>query len=725
MSTHRKTRWRIPFIEQMEQSECGICCLSMILAYYHCHIPLHELRERGGAGRDGVTLLTILKMAQSLGMEGHGQRIEWQDLAKIETPAILHWEGNHFVVLEKVKQGKAVILDPAIGRRVIADEELQHKFSGVALCLMPTDRLITNKPKRVWGHYLKMLGKHPWLVGTIIVWSLWIQMLALISPIATRYLIDEIILPNELSLMAGLGGGLLCLALINFVFLFLRARFLVKLQNSLDWQLMSGFYKHLLRLPYQFFQLRNSGDLIVRANSNMAVRDLLTTRTVTAILDGGMVLFFLLYMLDRSPLLTGWVVLVGVLQVIVLLTMGPTIKRLSQEQILKQTVAASALIESLRGISVVKTEGIEERTFSKWAAFYQEQLKATKRRGIVEANVDSIVNGLRYLAPLLLLWVGAWEVICYEMTLGEMFAFFSLAFAFLTPLTSFVTTLNQMFVIGAYLNRILDIHEAKPEQEEEAVSAPPVLQGEIELNGVSFRYHPYAATVIENVSLHIKPGQIVAIVGSSGSGKSTLASLLLGLYAPTEGSVTFDGIDLAGLDKSAFRRQIGVVQQHTFIFNNTIAANIALHDPDMPMNRIVEAAKMAGIHDTIMQMPMKYATLISEAGTNLSGGQRQRIALARALAHSPKILLLDEATSALDTVTEKAVEENLAQLPCTRVVIAHRLSTIVNADLIVVLEDGRIVEQGTHQELLERSGTYATFYQTKSMDAHRLEEVAG
>lgn len=715
----RKTRWRVPFIEQMEQSECGICCLSMILAYNHCHVPLHELRERGGAGRDGITLLTLLKMAESMGMEGYGKRVEWKDLPTVQAPAILHWEGNHFVVLEKSKRGKTVILDPAIGRRVIADEELRTKYSGVVLCLSATERVIMNKPKRVWGHYFRLLGKQPWLVTTIIVWSLWIQMLALISPITTRYLVDEIIFPNELQLMYGLGVGLACLTLVNFLFVFLRSRFLVKLQNSLDWQLMSSFYKHLLRLPYQFFQLRTSGDLIVRANSNMAIRDLLTTRTVTAILDGGLVLFFLIYMLDRSPLMTGWVVLVGVLQVAVLLSMSPVIKRLSQEQILKQTAASSSLIESLRGISVVKTEGIERHTYDKWAVLYQELLKTSMKRGMAEANVDSIVNGLRYMAPLLLLWLGAWQVVSYQMTMGEMFAFFSLALAFLTPLTSFITTINQMIVIGAYLNRILDIHEAKPEQDETTEFLPPSLQGNIELNQVSFRYHPYSQIVIRDVSLQIKAGQKIAIVGPSGSGKSTLASLLLGLYHPTEGKLTFDGIDLATLDKSAFRRQIGVVLQHTFVFNCSIAANISLHDPSIPMSRIVEVAKMAGIHEDIMQMPMKYQTLVSEAGTNISGGQRQRLALARALAHSPKIMLLDEATSALDTLTEKAVETNLSDLNCTRIVIAHRLSTIMNADLIVVLDEGQIVEQGTHYELVQRGGRYAEFYRIKSNESDK------
>ncbi|MGG1556462.1 peptidase domain-containing ABC transporter [Paenibacillus ferrarius] len=705
-----RKRRRVPFIEQMEHSECGICCLAMILDYYHCYVPLLELREKGGAGRDGVNLLSLRNIARGYGLEAYGQRTEVDKGAKLAEPCILHWENNHFVVLERLTGSRAIIVDPAIGRRSIPLTEFREKYSGALLVLRPTKQLAYRKKRPLWIDYMKLLSQHTPSVTKIIVWSLWIQMLALVAPISIRFLIDEVIVPRETGILTAVGVGFASLSVIHLVFLLLRSRTLVTLQNHLDWNLMSTFFYRMLSLPYKFFQLRSTGDLIVRANSNMMLRDILSTRTVTALLDGGMVVFFLLFMLDRSPSLTGWVVVTGMIQVIILLATRNKIKQLAQEQILKQTLASNSFVETIRGITDVKAGGIEKLAYARWEQLYKEQLASVRKRGILEANVASLVDGLRFAAPLVLLWIGTKQVISYQMTLGELFAFFTLAAAFLTPLTALVTSLNQMIVMGAYLNRILDIHESKVEQDDSEVQKPPSLKGKVELRNVSFGYHTESPEVIRKVSVTINPGQKIAIVGASGSGKSTLAGLLLGLYLPTEGEVFFDDQNLTLLDKPALRNQIGVVMQNTFIFNRSIAENIAIHDPTLTMKQIVEVAKMAGIHDEIMQMPLNYQTLISEGGTNLSGGQRQRIALARALTRNPAIILLDEATSALDTLTERTVEQNLSGLQCTRIVIAHRHSTIVNADLILVLEGGSIKEAGSHQELLAGEGYYASLY---------------
>ncbi|MFC4767338.1 peptidase domain-containing ABC transporter [Effusibacillus consociatus] len=712
---------RVPFIEQMEQSECGLCCLAMVLAYYKRHVSLSELRERGGGGRDGTNLLSLRNIANSLGMESEGRRIPWDRLHEIRLPAILHWDKKHYVVLEKLKSGKALILDPAVGRRIINIDELKELYSGVVLLCVPGSNFVRSKLKSVWIQYLKLLFSEPWLVISLIVWSLWIQFLTILTPMITQYLVDMVMIPKEVGLLGGIAVGMGCLLVAQIFFTFLRARFLVTFQIALDWQLMSRFFGHLLRLPYQFFQLRTSGDLILRANSNMIVREVLSTRTVTAMLDGGLVLFFLFYMLKQSPMMTSWIVAIGASQVTILAVTNSWLKRLSQEEILWQTAATSFLTEVLHGISLVKSEGAEQLTYDRWSQLFQNQLKAARKRGYISANVDTIINTHKYATPLLLLWLGAQQVVSGQMTLGAMFAFYTLALSFLNPLTSLVSTINQMVIVGAYLNRIMDINESKPEQNQNEVIRPERLEGKIELRNVSFRYHKFSPEVIRNVSLTVLPGQKIALVGASGSGKSTLASLLLGLYMPTEGTILYDGQDLSTLDKPALRNQIGVVMQNTFLFSRSIRHNIALHDPEMPFERIVKAASIAEIHHEIMRLPMKYETVISEMGSNISGGQRQRIALARALAHQPAILLLDEATSALDTVTEKRIDENLSNLHCTRVVIAHRLSTIINSDLIIVVHDGQIVEKGTHEELVCLNERYARFYQTKVQEEEEIE----
>ncbi|RFA32756.1 hypothetical protein CAI16_16985 [Virgibacillus dokdonensis] len=707
------SRFRVPFIEQMEQSECGICCLAMILSYYKHNISLSKLREIGGGGRDGINLLTLRNIARSLGMESEGQKVSINGLKEISQPAILYWGNNHFVVLERVKKNKVCILDPSIGRRVIDKNELENAYSGMALILKPTKKLTKIKAKSVWTKLLKMMLKEKWLVSTILVWALWLQILALLTPMLTQYITDHVLTPENMEPMKIVAVGMLFLLTFQTIFTFLKSRYLVKLQNALDWQLMSVFFHHLLRLPYKFFQLRTSGDLILRANSNMIIREVLSSRMVNAILDGGFIIVFVIYMLQQSLIMTSWVLLIGFVQVIIVCLSNLLMKRYSQEELLRQTAASSYLTEAIHGISVVKSTGAEEVTYNDWSNLFKKQIVAARRRGMLSANTESITNILKFAAPLILLWVGSHQVVSNQMTLGAMFAFFTIANSFFGPLTSLVTTFNQIIIVGVYLNRVLDIIESPTEQGEKNTIQLKKLEGEIELRNVSFKYHLSGNKVVKNVSLKISKGEKVALVGVSGSGKSTLAHLLLGLYDPNEGEILYDGHDLSAINKSDLRKQLGVVTQDTFLFNRSVFDNIAMYNPNISYDQVVSASKIAGIHNTIMGIPMKYETIISEMGSNISGGQRQRIALARAICQNPSVLLLDEATSALDTLTEQKVDQCLSSLDCTRIVIAHRMSTIKNADTIIVIHDGQIVEQGTHEELMNLEMHYADLYKTK------------
>lgn len=716
-------RLRVPFVEQMEQSECGLCCLAMVFSYYKSEVPLAELRDRGGGGRDGTNLRTLRDIARSLGMVSNGYKADTEQLRHIQLPAILHWKGDHFIVLEKIKKTTIHIVDPAIGRLTLPTEEFENGYSGTVLLIQPGPSFEKWTKKSVWIQYLQLLKNESWLVSSMLVWTLWIQLLALITPMATRYLLDYVILPEDSAYMSQILVGIICLVVVYLIISFIRGRILVQLQNKLDLLLMSRFFDRLLRLPYQFFQLRTSGDLILRANSNMMIREILSSRTVSIVLDGGLVLMFSLYMLKYSPVMTGYMMLISVLQVSTLLISNPHIKRLTQEEILRQTAAASYLTEAIQGILSVKSEGAEKLAYQQWSKLFQEQMKAAEKRGFMASYVETINSVLKYGAPFLLLWMGTWQVLAQKMTVGTMFGFYSLAIGFLVPLYSLVTTGTQMTVMGRYFNRIMDILGAPVEQEKGSAGNEHQLKGEIRLENVSFQYNQYSPKVLRNVSLHIQQGQKVAIVGASGSGKSTLACLLLGLYEPTEGTIWFDNVDLKDVDKALLRKQMGVVMQHTTVFNRSIYENISLHNPQLPSELILEAAKLAEIHEDIMRMPMQYGTMLSETGSNISGGQKQRIALARALTHRPAILLLDEATSALDVTTEQRIQDNLVHLCCTRIIIAHRLSTILDADNIIVLHNGEIAEIGTHFDLLNNNGHYAQFYR-KRMEEQQNEGVS-
>jgi ABC-type bacteriocin/lantibiotic exporter with double-glycine peptidase domain len=400
------------------------------------------------------------------------------------------------------------------------------------------------------------------------------------------------------------------------------------------------------------------------------------------------------------------VLVLGVLQIAVFIFTRRKQRDLMSENLHIQAKSQSYQVEMLTGIETLKAMGSEQRAAEHWSDLFVDVLNVSLARGRLSAWIDSITSTLKLGSPLLILGMGALLVLQGNLSLGTMLALNALAAGFLGPLGNLVGTAGQLQILGSYLERIEDVMAAPAEQDPTKARQPAKLKGRISLDDVSFRYSPAAPMVVRNVSLEITPGQFVAIVGRSGSGKSTLASLLLGLYAPTAGSIRYDGVDLSELDLRSVRRQVGIVTQRPYLFGTTIRANIALSEPALPLDQVMDAARRARIDHEIAEMPLGYDSLLLDGGASLSGGQRQRVALARALVRQPAILLLDEATSSLDALTEREVQDELAKLNCTRVVIAHRLSTIVHAELILVLEDGKVVEQGRHDELLKRRGVY-------------------
>lgn len=444
----------------------------------------------------------------------------------------------------------------------------------------------------------------------------------------------------------------------------------------------------------------------MRLNSNTLIRDILTAGALSALIDGTLVSSCLIVLVIVNPRMGAVVVGLGLTQIAVFFLTRSRQRELMAEELHTQSRAQSYQVEMLSGMESLKANGGERRAVEHWTNLFIDSQNVAIERGRLGALVESLMSTLRLGAPIVVLVAGAILVLRGDMTLGTMLAMNALAAGFLAPVSTLVSTAEQFLRLGTYVGRLDDVFGAPAEQDDSKVVQAQQLTGRLRLEHVSFRYSELSPLVINDVTIDIESGQFVALVGHSGCGKSTLASLLLALYRPTSGRVLYDGQDLAGLDVRSVRTQFGVVMQRPHLFAASVRQNITLGDPSVELQDVIDASKIAQIHDDIAAMPMAYETLLSDGGGSVSGGQRQRLTLARALVRKPAILLLDEATSALDATTEASVQKAIEQLRCTRIVIAHRLSTVIRADLILMMRDGQVVERGTHHDLLALKGYY-------------------
>lgn len=710
---------KVPFIEQIEHSECGLACVAMILGYYQHNVGLIDLREEFGVPRGGHTLSNLSEILNQKDCATKGFRTTIQDLKEFKLPVILFWEQKHFVILEKISKKKFYIIDPAYGRIKLTKEKFETSYSNILLTVTPKKKLPKIAKESNIRFLVNYAFKQPSLIIKIVVLTLCVQLLSITVPYITAHITDDIVLKanyDQLTII-GLLIGILFIAylLISLARVFIISR----LQTTMDCFMMTTFMQHLLKLPYRFFENRSNGELIFRANSNVYIRQILSNRTITLLVDSLLLFIYFILMLRISIDMSFIVLILGGIILGFLLLSSNITRNLSKQNIHTQTKVQNKLTESITGIVDIKMMGNEDTIFHEWKEHFENQLKHTEKQNNWTGSIGATTTAIQFIFTLFLLWYGTYKIFNSELSLGTLLAFNSLALSFITPLVSIGTTYIDLVVVGTFIQRLNDIIKATPEITNSQKMMLQKINGQIEFKNVSFRFDSFSDDTIKNVSFIIQPGEKVAIVGASGSGKSTIAKLLLGLYEPTDGYILMDGNPLNNLNRRELRKRMGAVLQDVSLFNKSILENIITDVSDINIENAVAAAKLACIYDDIIKYPTGFFTLVSENGLNFSGGQKQRLLLARALAKNPSILILDEATSAVDSLTENKIYRKIkTELACTTIIITHRLSTILEVDKILFVHQGSIKEVGSFKELMTLKGMFYELYQSQN----KLEE---
>ena len=704
---------RFRLVQQAEEMDCGAACLAMICRHYGIPMTLGKLRELANVTREGATLESLSKVGESLGFTTRGIQCTYEALLGFDLPFIAHWEGYHYIVVYGISKHHVWVADPGLGFRKMTVQEFEKGWAGTCLLFTPgTDMVQLAAARSPWVRFIGYLKPYKRLLGHLFIATFVIQMLGVAPPIIIQHILDEVIVHQNVPLLHLLIVGLIISNLFTQMTSVLRAFLSNFMIRNMDFAMMSGFLKHALSLPIPFFAKRKTGDIFARFQENQTIRAFLTESTVTTVLNLLMVFIYFSILFVYSVKMTLVLMLLVIPILVLTVSVTPRVKRYAREAFQASTDAESALMEIIGGAETVKGMGIERPMRLKWERKYAGSLDVQYRAQRFNILIGLVSQLFNAAITISILWMGANLVLAQELTIGQLIAFNSFMGSVLSPLMGLVALWNRVHEAGVAMERLGDILEMEPEQRPEELASRvllPDLRGDIELKGVYFRYGgnetPY---VLENISLEIRSGQLVAIVGQSGSGKTTLAKLLVGFYMPSEGSVTVDGYDLTVIDKEYYRAQIGYVMQSNLLFSGTIAENIASGDENPDRNRIIEVAKLADAHGFISNMSLGYEQVVGERGVGLSGGQLQRLCIARALYHDPKLLVFDEATSALDTQSESNILRNMQDIlkGRTGVVIAHRLSTIMSADKILVLYNGCVIEEGPHEELVNRKGMY-------------------
>ncbi len=704
---------RFPLVEQAEESDCGAACLAMICRYYDIPLTLGKLREMANVTTEGATLDSLARVGESLGFTTRGVKCTFESLKGFDLPFIAHWEGYHYVVVYGVSKRHVWVADPARGFSRMTVADFEKGWTGTCLLFVPSAELAPGVASASpWARFARYLAPFKNVIGFILLATLVIELLAVVPPVIVQNILDRVVVHANVELLHVLMVGLVIAHLFARLTGLMRGYLTTFVTRNLDFAMISQFFKHTLSLPLAFFTSRRTGDIFARFQENMTVRNFLTESTISTVLNFLMIFVFFTVMFLYNVTLTALLIVLMIPLALLTLAITPRIKQYARESFEKSTDAESVLMETLSGAETVKAMGNERAMRMRWERRYAAALDVQFRAQRFDIKVGFVSQILSAVVTITILWVGTTMVLADELSIGQLIAFNMLMGSVMTPLMGVISLWDELHETGVAMERLGDVLDVEPEQKPEDAASRivlPSVNGDIRFENVYFRYGgPEKPYVLEGVSFDVQAGQLVAVVGQSGSGKSTLAKLIAGFYAPNEGRILVDGYDLGQVDREVYRSQLGYVMQNNLLFSGTITENIAAGDENPDRKRVVEAARLADAHAFVSALPLGYDQLVGERGMGLSGGQVQRLCIARALYRDPRVLILDEATSALDSQTESNILHNLQGMleGRTAVVIAHRLSTIMNADKILVLYDGTLVEEGAHADLFERGGMY-------------------
>ncbi len=691
-------RRRLPFVRQNEASECALACLAMIAGYYGFETDLNTLRRRHSVSLKGANLKQLIAIAARLDLACRPLRAELEALPHLATPAILHWDMNHFVVLKEVRGRTAVIHDPAHGVRRMTLDEISPHFTGVALEVMPAPGFRPRKEKAklrltdLWTRAHGLAGA----IVQVLVLSALLQIFALVAPFYMQLVVDEVLVKFDADFLLVLAIGFGLLVLIHTGTQALRGTVILYAANQLGFQMVANLFRHTLRLPLSWFEKRHIGDIVSRFSSTGPIRDLFTQGLVSAVVDGVMAVATLILIFVYSWKL-GLVVLAALgLYLLLRLGLYRAFRQRNEEQIVAAAKEQTNFMESVRAIQSIKLFAREAEREAVWQNRYAERINAGIRVGRLNIGFEAANTLLFGLENVLVIYLGARAVMAGELTVGMLFAFMSYKQNFIDKAVKLVERLIEFRLLDLHLERIADIALAEPEpaggDAVRSLTGVWPVAGALALENVSFRYAEGEPWVLKDVTLEIAPGEHVVFIGPSGGGKTTLVKIMAGLFQPSAGRGLVDGIALTTFGLAAYRSQIGAVMQEDALLSGSIADNISFFDPEADLARIEECARLAQVHDEIAAMPMGYDSLIGDMGTVLSGGQKQRVLLARALYRRPRILILDEGTANLDPDTERRVLDMLDSLSITRISVAHRETLLARADRVFLVGGGRVVE---------------------------------